>query len=83
MRMMVDLERDRTARIETQLQVAARIHLLYSPELTIRHVPLPGRRRELHAVAFRELAVRLSIQRDPLQAARIIRGPLAVLTCDR
>jgi hypothetical protein len=40
-------------------------------------MPLLVRRRELHAVPVRERAIRLPIERDPLQPARIVRHLLA------
>src|ERR1700688_4821298 len=63
--------------------MAAGIYLLNGPQLAICHVPLSERRRELHAVPGRERAVRFSIERHPLQPARIVGYLLASGACDR
>ena len=74
-----------TARPESSRtsQMAAGVHLLDGAELAIRDVPLPVRRRELHAVAHRERAVRLAIERHALQPARVVGDALAALARDR
>ena len=56
MRIIFDMERDCSTRIESQLQIAVRVDLLDGPQLTVCNMLLPVRRRELYAVAFTELA---------------------------
>jgi hypothetical protein len=51
--------------------MTSRLDPLDRAELTIRDMPLAVGRRELYAVAHRERAIRLAIERDALQAARI------------
>ena len=55
------------------------VHLFDRPQLTIRDVVLPVRRGELHAVPGRERAVRLAIERDALEPARVVGDALAAL----
>ena len=58
--------------------MAVGVDLLDGPQLAIRDLALPVRGGELHAVALRERALGLAIERHALQPARIVGDRLAV-----
>ena len=78
-----DVECNRTARIEANLQITIGVDLLDGAQFSVGDVAFSIRRGELHAVAFAERAFGLAIQRDSLQTARIVSNALAVLPLDR
>ncbi len=83
MRIVLDVERDGPSRVQTQLQVAARVDLLDGSHFTIRNVLLAVRRSELYAVALRKRALRFAVKRHTLQAARIVADFLPTVPLDR
>src|SRR6266853_6725798 len=59
------------------------VDLLDSAKLTVSNVLLSIRRRELHAVALAERALRLLVQRHTMQPSRIVTHLFAIPALDR
>src|SRR5207249_7233125 len=70
--MLVDIERDSASGVEMSLQIALSVDLLDRPELTVRHALVLVRCGELDAVSGGKLSLALSVDRDSLEAARIV-----------
>jgi hypothetical protein len=62
MRMRVHLEGDRTAGIQTHMELPAGVDLLDRAQFTIRDVVRPVRRGDLDAIAHREHPLSLPIE---------------------
>src|SRR6266516_2775136 len=81
--MFADAECDRVSGVETDSQTAAGVDLLDRPELTVRHALVLVWCGELDAVSGGELSLALSVDRNSLEAARIVGKLLAVVASDR
>src|SRR5487761_573256 len=82
-RILFDVECNSAARVEADSQIAARVEFLDCAKLAVGDVLLSIRRGELYAVALREAALCLAVDRHALQTARIVADFLPAVALDR